>query len=155
MTKPPDLISHRRPSVPPVLADLIMRCLKSVPPTGHKTPVSSCALSSNEHPGLRPRPTATKPVPRQRWGIPYRHFIVAGAIATAAIGIFLWRSRAARGKTRVPIHKQLTFSGKVQRQELSPDGQLLAYVERGDTLQLLVKDLTGGTVIPITAMGQV
>ena len=47
-------------------------------------------------------------------------------------------------------HTQLTFSGDVTWTQISPDGELLAYVERS---RLFVQDLTGGTVIEITPIG--
>jgi Tol biopolymer transport system component len=57
------------------------------------------------------------------------------------------------GRPAVAQNVPLTFLGNVQRQDISPDGKLLAYLERGDTFRLFVKDLVGGSVIPIAAIG--
>jgi Tol biopolymer transport system component/tRNA A-37 threonylcarbamoyl transferase component Bud32 len=49
--------------------------------------------------------------------------------------------------------RQLTFAGNVAQPEVSPDGKLLAYLEHGDPMRLLVKDLVGGSIIPLAVVG--
>jgi Tol biopolymer transport system component/tRNA A-37 threonylcarbamoyl transferase component Bud32 len=156
VTQPPDLISHRRTSVPPALAALIMRCLEKRPadrPQSASELVHAFERMITQTEGLAP--AATRRLPKLRWTFSPRLGIALAALAIAVVGVFLWQSRSAQATHSTPRYRQLTFLGNVQRQELSPDGQFLAYVERGDdTLRLMVKDLSGGTVVPITAIGK-
>ena len=48
---------------------------------------------------------------------------------------------------------QLTFSGTVERAQISPDGQLLAYVDGGDDRHLRLRDIESGSVISLASIG--
>jgi serine/threonine-protein kinase len=79
-----------------------------------------------------------------------RIVVVAGGVGTIAgiLGLYS-HFRSQPGQAPASRQSQLTFVGNAAQQAISPDGQLLAYVERGESLRVLVKDLAGGSLIPI------
>ncbi len=89
--------------------------------------------------------------------LPARRWILAlgvGALAIAgAISALYWYGRPATNPSSLVRHRQLTFVGNVDRQEISPDGKLVAYVEGGEIRRLMIKDLVGGSTIPIARLG--
>src|SRR5437899_5775992 len=84
----------------------------------------------------------------------------AGAVMAAAVLVFavLLLLRGRGGPTGAPVaaahHSQLTFEGRVIDAEISPSGELVAYVSQlGDRQQLLVRDLKGGTIVLLARLG--
>jgi eukaryotic-like serine/threonine-protein kinase len=153
MTRKPEPISVRRPAVPPGLAAILMRCLEKRPADRPQSAEELVrALEAVLTPGEELTPTDTRPVPTVESGISWRTLLIAGAILVVAIAGLLWQG-GERSRPVLARHSQLTFVGNVEQPEISPDGQLLAYVERGDSVRLVVKDLTGGSTIPIAALG--
>jgi Tol biopolymer transport system component len=153
MTQRPEPVLSRRPSIPPRLATLIMHCLEKRPADRPQTADEILeALEAIMTPGEGLTPTDTRPVPSVRIGISWRTLMMAGTILVVAIAGLLWQG-GGRSRPVLARHSQLTFVGNVEQPEISPDGQLLAYVERGDSVRLVVKDLTGGSTIPIAALG--
>jgi serine/threonine-protein kinase len=154
MTQRPEPISSRRPSVPPALATIIMHCLEKHPADRPQRAAEIVlAFEALITPSQGLTPTATRPLPSAPRRATLRPLLLGGTLLLAlALGL-LWRGRALPTAKAVSRHTQLTFVGDVQREEISPDGQLLAYIEQGDSLRLFVKDLSGGSVIPIASLG--
>ncbi len=75
--------------------------------------------------------------------------VAAVTLAVIAGGAVLWLNRGPTGPAVRARFTQLTFSGRVLRAEISPNGDLLAYVEDGEPTRLLVRDLTGERSIEI------
>jgi serine/threonine protein kinase len=154
MTQRPEPISSRRPSIPPRLATLIMQCLEKRPADRPQTADEILhTLETMVTPGEGVTPTGSRPVPAltsptSRWAL-----VMVGAIVIATVAALLWRSQSPTGNPVVPNHTQLTFVGNIDQQDVSPDGQFLAYIDGGETKQLVVKDLTGSSIIPVATLG--
>ncbi|NIR45725.1 MAG: hypothetical protein GWN99_15095 [Gemmatimonadetes bacterium] len=77
--------------------------------------------------------------------------VAALTLAVIAAAAVLWLNRGPTGPAVRARFTQLTFSGNVIWAEISPDGELLAYVEDGKPSRLLVRDLTGERAIEIAS----
>jgi serine/threonine-protein kinase len=155
----PRPLSELRPDAPVRLSQAIMRCLEKKPADRWDTAgellaeLEAVATPSGGVAPSEPRQATGAVAPASR-----RAIAVATAsviIIAAASAVIMVRGGAGRGGAPAARHTQLTFSGNVIQTEISPDGDLLAYVEQDDPSRLFVKDLTGGTVIEIAAIGVV
>ncbi len=146
----PRPLAELRPDVPALLSQAVMRCLeKSAAERWQTVDELLAQLQAVATPSGGVTPTGATPA------VSRRNIAVAAAsmaIVAAAVALFVMRGSGA-GTTPAARHTQLTFSGNVTHAEISPDGELLAYVEQGDPSRLFVKDLTGGTVIDVAAVG--
>ena len=153
LTQKPKPVSSQRPTVPPVLAAVIMKCLEKRPADRPQNADAVLqALESvftpsdgNTATGSRLSPALASVVPR--WAV------LAGAVILLAMAGLLWQGRATGTRAPLARHTQLTFLGNIEQQEVSPDGQFLAHVERGEADRLVVKDLAGGSTIPLMRVG--
>jgi serine/threonine-protein kinase len=154
---PPPSLRTLRPSIPAQVEEVVKRALAKAPADRWQTADELLAhLKGFTTPNGGVTHTAVQPTARRPVAVASRTVaIVSGlvVIVAAAIALLLVRGGAGRGAAPAARHSQLTFSGNVTAAEISPDGELLAYVENGDPDRLLVKDLTGGTVIQIAAIG--
>ena len=139
MTEPPVAVTQRRATIPPQLAQLIMRCLAKKPadrpqtaeellpvlemlatPSGGITPMDTQPVRAVSLAGALRRPAA-------KWLVAAGILVVAGA-AWAVLG------RGGRGPAPSPfagaVPVQLTTSGRVSSAVPSPDGSLVAYAEQ-------------------------
>jgi serine/threonine-protein kinase len=155
VTESPAPISTRRPTVAPVLDALLMRCLQKRPADRPQRAEEILqVLETLATPSAGLTPTAARPVLRATQDGWRRGLLVGGAVAVlaaAAIGGILWRGRSGTSAVAMARHTQLTYTGTAYMAEISPDGQLLAYVDWGDTSRVVVKDLAGGSVLAITS----
>jgi Tol biopolymer transport system component/tRNA A-37 threonylcarbamoyl transferase component Bud32 len=155
ITQVPAPVSQLRPSAPSALAALIMRCLEKEPGERPQsagemlhvlgalvTPSGEIAATEALVPAARAPGTR-----RALWT-----GTAAAALVVAALVVLVRRDRIAAPPAPVR-HTQLTFSGKAFAPQISPDGQFVAFVEEGKPRHLVVKDLAGGTVIPLAAVG--
>ena len=155
MTHRPEHISTRRPTIPVGLATIIMRCLEKRPADRPQTADEIVrTLEAMITPAEGVTPTGSRPVPKvsttsARWPL-----WIAGAILTAVLVAVLWRGRGVNASASAARHTRLTYLGNIVQQQISPDGELLAYVEEADTSLLNVKDLRAGSVIPIAVLGE-
>ena len=82
--------------------------------------------------------------------------IAAAALVVAVLLALLGRGGPQGAPVAAARHSQLTFEGTVIEAELSPSGELLAYISQlHDTQQLLVRDLKGGTTVKLAQLGAV
>lgn len=155
MTQKPEPISTRRPAVPGTLAATIMACLEKRPADRPQSAEDVLeALEALVTPSSGLTPTGSAPLALTRKSKTSRS--IAGLVVLLVImaaGVTLFRGRATPARARVARHTQLTFVGNVSHPEISPDGQLLAYVEESDSSRLVVRDLAGGSTLPITTLG--
>jgi Tol biopolymer transport system component len=160
VTQPPPPLGALRPSCPPGLEAVLMRCLEKRPADRWQ---SADDLLAQLEPLLTPSggttPTATRPVtavapavpstPVRRWLAP----IVLLLAVAAALGFFFTRPPA---EVRLGRRVQLTLDPGLEIDPaLSPDGELLAYAAGplGQT-RLFVKQVAGGTPVALTQGGK-
>ena len=153
-----------RHTVPPALERVVMKGLAKVPADRFSsaevfrqalTQVGQGLVSGSQQVEM---PTAgqrsvrgpgSKVLPRRR-----TLTLGVGALGIAgAISALYWYGRPATNPSSLVRHRQLTFVGNIDRQEISPDGKLLAYVEGDEIRRLVVQDLVGGSTIPIARLG--
>lgn len=156
LTQQPEPILTRRPTIPAVLATIIMRCLQKRPADRPQSADEILrALETMVTPSEGLTPTGSRPA-RSESGIPRRRAALAGGGAILMLGLaaLVWNALEPTSAAPVAHHRQLTFLGNVEQQQISPDGELLAYVEAGDTHRLVVRDLKSGSVIPVATLDE-
>jgi serine/threonine-protein kinase len=145
----PQPLTELRPDAPVRLAQAVMRCLEKTAADRWESADELLAqLEAVGTPSGGVEPTAARPATSRR-----AIAVATGSVVIIAAAIALFAVRGGDGGGLAPRHTQLTFSGNVTWTEISPDGELLAYVEQGDPNRLFVKDLAGGTVIETAAIG--
>jgi serine/threonine-protein kinase len=144
----PRPLAELRPDVPARLSQAVMRCLEKEAAERWQTVDELLAqLQAVATPSGGVTPTGATPA------VSRRSIAVAAASAVVIAAVLaLLVMRGGPSIAPAARHTQLTFSGNVTHAEISPDGELLAYVEQGDPSRLFVKDLTGGTVIDVAAI---
>lgn len=156
VTQPPEPIRNRRPTIPVALATIIMRCLEKRPadrPQSADEILLALETMVTPREGMPPTGSSAAHGPSR---VTPRRAAMAGGGAILVLGLagLLWQVLAPAAEAPVAHHRQLTFLGNVEQQQISPDGELLAYVERGDTRRLVVRDLKSGSIIPVATLGE-
>ncbi|UCF40475.1 MAG: protein kinase, partial [Gemmatimonadota bacterium] len=151
----PRPLTELRPDVPAQLSEVVMRCLEKTATERWDTTGKLLAeLEACATPSGGVTPTGARPASGAFDAVSRRTLAVAtGSVIVIAAAIALFLARGGGGVAPAARHTQLTFSGNVTQTEISPSGELLAYVEKGAPGRLFVKDLTGGTVIETAAIG--
>ncbi len=82
---------------------------------------------------------------------------VGGVVIAVVLGGLWLASRSTRSSAATALARQVTFTGRVERADISRDGRFLAYVSReGPRRKLLVQDLMGGgTPRELASLGQI
>jgi len=134
MTEPPVAVTQRRPTIPPQLAQLIMKCLAKKPADRPQTAEELLpVLEMIATPSGGITPTDTQPVPAVPAAPPLRRRLVlavGAAVALIAVGVLA---------TRLLQHKPLSITisditpvttepGVEFQPAISPDGKEVAYV---------------------------
>jgi Tol biopolymer transport system component/tRNA A-37 threonylcarbamoyl transferase component Bud32 len=150
ITESPKPIHEVRPTVPPSLAQLVMRCLEKRPADRWQTAEELLPqLEALTTPSLGMTPSTTKPITvgQRRWA----RWAVIGtlAVVAATVGLVATRDRGPRVDLPQPVRRQLTYDGNVGMSALSPDGQYLAYVVYTSPAKIMVQDLAGGTALVV------
>jgi Tol biopolymer transport system component/tRNA A-37 threonylcarbamoyl transferase component Bud32 len=155
LTQRPEPILTRRPTIPVALATIIMQCLEKRPADRpQSTEEILRALETMVTPSEGLTPTGSRPARGPSPVTPRRAaFVGGGAVLVLGIAGLLWHFLKP---TIAPVahHRRLTFVGNIEQQQISPDGELLAYLEAGDTRRLIVKDLKSGSVIPVATLDE-
>jgi len=152
----PRSLTELRPNVPARLSQAVMRCLEKTATARWDTAGELLAeLEACATPSGGVTPTGARPASGAAAVLSRRNVAAAAASTVIIIAATAWfLSRGGGPGIASPArHTQLTFTGNVTWTEISPDGELLAYVEQGDPNRLFVKDLEGGTVIETAAIG--
>ena len=127
VTQEPEPVTTRRPTVPPVLADLVMRCLAKKPADRWQSAEEMLAVLeglTTTSGGITPTQTLPVAAARGRSRSVLRiAAAIVGAGAVVAAGFLLW---VPRGEPDVPtpVARQVTFRGDVQSVALAKDGAL-------------------------------
>ncbi|MGE0440653.1 MAG: protein kinase [Gemmatimonadales bacterium] len=141
----PEAVQTWRPDVPPSLADLVMRCLAKSPAEriGSAAEIVTALDPLTTPAGLTPSSLA---VPK-----PPSRMLVPGLVAAVAIaGMLLWRWPGRPAPPPPVTQQMITFTGAVEEAALSPDGRMLALVERaGRAWQLAVTARSGGNRVEL------
>ena len=153
VTQAPDPVSRHRPSCPPALEAVIMRCLAKRAADRFQTAEE---LLQNLEPLATPSggmtPTQTRPVTAWQEATGRRNWMPAvvagGVVVLAALGWLGLRPR--RAAPMVPMERvQVTFTGTAENPALAPDGKRIAYstrqcdAEGRCTLDIVVQDVEG------------
>ncbi len=153
VTQAPDPVSRHRPTCPPALEAVIMRCLAKRAADRFQTAEE---LLQNLEPLATPSggmtPTQTRPVTAWQPATTGRKWIpvVAGAVvvAIAALGWLALRGRASAPPVQLE-RQQLTFTGNASSPGISQDGSRIAYATRQCdtagfcTLDIVIQDVGG------------
>ncbi len=159
VTEVPDPISKRRPSIPPTLEAVIMRCLAKRPADRFQTAndlltqLEPLATPSGGMTPAQTRPTtataATAAVaPRRRWPIVAAAVVVlgAGAVAAALFSRESALSIALGAKTPITTDPGLEILPAV-----SPDGKYVAYsAGTSARMRIFVRQVGGGRTLALT-----
>jgi len=156
VSKAPTPVAELRPTVPPALAALIMRCLEKRPADRFQSTEEMLPLlEALSTPSGGTTPIATAPyqaaaVTRRRHAI----YAAGAALLVAALGWIGWR---ALGPS--PLAIEITNIRQVTREAvpdihvaISPDGREVAYESgyQGRT-HIMVRDVAGGRPVALTA----
>ncbi|MFN8653063.1 MAG: protein kinase [Gemmatimonadales bacterium] len=146
----PVSLAERRPDVSPALAAVVMRCLAKAPEDRFQ---SATELGRHLEPLLTPTggitPMSLPPVATRRSLRPLSAGVVLALLSVAAAAAVVARRPAAIGMTGV--QRQVTFGGLVRGAAISPDGELLAFIEdSGGVHRLMLQDNRGGQAIQLS-----
>nr|MBA2627881.1 serine/threonine-protein kinase [Gemmatimonadales bacterium] len=136
VTEAPRPVTARRPAVPPVLADAIMRCLEKKPADRWQSAGELLSqVEAAQTPTGGSTPTNTRPIAVVR-ARRSPLFLSGAVILLMLVAAFvIWRRGSTSGApaasaVSVRDRTQLTFTGHVQSPAISPDGKQLAYVTK-------------------------
>ena len=153
VTQAPDVVTKHRATVPPALAQSVMRCLEKKPADRWQSAEELLQhLEAIATPSDGVTPTETRPVPaiRQR-----RNAIAVGVgvvVVAAIVGVFTLRSGPETPLFRVGRQTQVTRArGLEVDPALSPDGRTVSYsAGTAGGMHLYVQQLGGGGTIELT-----
>jgi eukaryotic-like serine/threonine-protein kinase len=152
VTRAPEPLLALRPSCPPILAQLVMRCLQKKPSDRPQAADELLPiLETVATPSGGVTPTETRPtsaVPRRRWVAA----AAIGILVLAAVGAILLRP-APRGTVSLGRQSRITDAPGLETDPvISPDGRLIAYAA-GPYFQshIYVRQLGGGPAIDVTS----
>ncbi|HEX5385700.1 MAG TPA: protein kinase [Gemmatimonadales bacterium] len=158
MTQAPQVITERRPGIPPVLAEVVMRALAKRPADRWQSAqemVERLELLGTPSGGMTPTSTRLVATPRPRRS---RTALWAGfagaAVALAAVAVLALRRREPPTLV-LGRATQVTFDAGLELDPtISPDGKLVAYVRGApERMRLFVRQLGGagaGQAIAVT-----
>ena len=80
-------------------------------------------------------------------------YLVAGVVLLLGIGIWVLNGGIEPAPVQSPVETRLTFSGNAYRPAISPDGEIMAYVEAisDSTGRILLQETSGGTPYEIVS----
>lgn len=151
VTRAPEPLQALRPSCPPMLAQLVMRCLQKKPSDRPQAADELLPiLETVATPSAGVTPTETRPTsagPRRRW-------VAGAALGTAmlaAVGVLLLRPENPRPLGLGRQSRITDAPGLETDPVISPDGRLIAYAA-GPYFQshVYVRQLGGGPAIDVT-----
>ncbi len=155
VTQAPIAVTQHRPTVPPQLAALIMRCLEKRPADRFQTVAEMLPILealSTPSGGVTPFGTAPYSAVAPR---PKRH-LAYGAGAVVVLGLAAWFGWRTFGPKPLSIHiantRQVTREAEPEiHVAISPDGREVAY-ESGypNGTEIVVRDVTGGRPLSLT-----
>jgi serine/threonine protein kinase len=133
MTRPPEPVSSRRSTVPPILDAVIMKCLEKRPADRYQTAEELLAqLEPLATPSGGMTPTQTRPVTADRPKRVPGWVRAVGAILAGIAVLAVVLLPSTRPHQRIPVtlrnRVQLTSTGRVSKPGISPDGKQMAYV---------------------------
>jgi serine/threonine protein kinase/Tol biopolymer transport system component len=155
VTKTAESVGALRPSCPPVLVQMVMRCLEKKPADRPQSAEELLPiLETVATPSGGTTPTSTRPipaVPRRRWPIGRMALLLAVGLL-AAIAVMVFR-RDDQPSVSLGRQSRITDAAGLETDPvISPDGRLIAY-SAGPYFQshIFVRQLSGGPAIDLTA----
>ncbi len=160
VTEAPDPVSKRRPGIPPLLEQAVMRCLAKRPADRWQTAdelLAQLEQAATPTGGITPTrgvtPTDTQPIVvgrGYRWRVP---LIVAGVAVLLGAGSILGHvfSRPAPALTLGQSTQITSDAGLEILPAISPDGKFVAYAAGSSSrMRIFVRPIAGGRTIALT-----
>ena len=156
VTEAPDPVSKHRKSVPPVLEQLVMKCLEKKPADRWQSAEEMLPhLEALATPSGGITPTGTMPITAVQPRSSVRPAVLTGiTVAVAMLGFLGWFSLSGAGPVvTVTNIRQLTRAPEVEIDpQISPDGGEVVYTAGfGLDMHLYVRDIGGGRSLALTA----
>ena len=121
------------------------RYVETVPKRGYRF-IAPVLTLPKDAPPARLIPSESRPPSPKRFPTAALAISLALVMMSSAAAYLAWTARrAAVGKIAVPLHRQVTFTGRDSVPAISPDGKRIAYVS-GDSPQrhVVVRNVDGG-----------
>jgi Tol biopolymer transport system component len=154
MTQLPTPVAERRPGLPPVLAEIVMRALAKRPADRWQSAqeiVDRLELLGTPSVGTTPAQTRAMTAAPRRSRAVLVAGIVGAAIALGGIAVFAARHREPIALTLGRRTAVTRDPGLELYPALSPDGKLLAYTSlRDGEFKIFVRQVDGGTPVALT-----
>jgi eukaryotic-like serine/threonine-protein kinase len=156
MTRAPEPLTLRRPSVPAALDAVILKCLEKRAadrwPTAEdlRTQLEAVSVSSGDHPATPAAPPVVSPRRREvpRW----LAWAIGGALVAAGAFALTLHQRSAPA---ISLGNRMAVAVAPVMETwptLSPDGRTVAYtVSDAGSEQIMVQQVDGGAPVPVTA----